>query len=89
MRIDPRQPHVFFALGWTYDQMGRTAKAIEAYRQTLLLDPNYTRARKRLETLESSTAPPRTAEVTWASVCIPVPDRARSEGPLRLKPANG
>ena len=57
VRIDARQPHVFFALGWTYDQMGRTAKAIEAYRQTLLLDPNYGRARKRLETLEARQPP--------------------------------
>lgn len=43
-RLNPKDPHIQFALGWAYSAKGRFPLALEHYQKTLVLDPKYTEA---------------------------------------------
>lgn len=53
IKIDPKQAQTWVWLGQAYQNTGQRAKAIEAYRKALEIDPNQPDARKGLQQLQS------------------------------------
>ena len=43
-KLDPKDPHIRFALGWAYSAKGRFSQALEQYQEVIKLDPKYTEA---------------------------------------------
>lgn len=55
LRLEPRAPHVTYAMGTTCRAIGDAAKAEEMFRATLRLDPHYTQAWKSLADMGRTT----------------------------------
>jgi tetratricopeptide (TPR) repeat protein len=51
LAVNPEYDNVHFNLGLLYYRMGRTQDAVQLWRQTLQINPEYTDAKQALETI--------------------------------------
>ncbi len=49
LKLDPNQPDMLFRIGFCYEQMGESKKAVDYYKQALALKPDLEDARRYIE----------------------------------------